>query len=239
MNICILDLTIDEKIQFGLLFIGFLTVLVGAITAYILLRTLKEGQKQSKEGQRQTGYSLAINQYNIQFQDLMGIINKFKEINFKENFKKYKVDENIYPLNFRYGLNDANGINTAMIYLFIIFSIPYKNETTKDQLFNFRLHILFPLLREYKSLLHFLNEIKDDTLLSQSHKNKFYKIIERDVLQSYFRICNNHTLPVAEPDYDLSCYPKNNIEDFCAINEFYIANSAFQYNTLEFYQNTI
>lgn len=52
MNICILDLTIDEKIQFGLLFIGFLTVLVGAITAYILLRTLKEGQKQSKEGQR-------------------------------------------------------------------------------------------------------------------------------------------------------------------------------------------
>lgn len=215
--------------------INICLVLVGLYTAIILFRTLKEGQRQSKEAQQQTGYSLAINQYNILYQDLVGITKRFAELNFKEIIKKDNVIETSFLGKFHQGIEEANGMNISMIYLFRPFLHPENEKLTEAEIIHFRIYILFPLLREYVSLYDFLKEVKSDKILSDEYKNRFYKIIERDILQSYFRVCNysyfNDILK-----YNFSKLQKVDLVDFFAINNFYIENNLFQYNNLEFYQ---
>jgi len=229
---CFDTIAFSDRIQLGLLIVGCVNILVVAVTAIILYRTLKEGQRQSEEGRKLTGYSLAINQYNILYQDLLGIIKKFEELNFTEIINK---SNNPSLQKFNSGKEIANGMNLPMIYIFGQFLHPQNEDLTEKEVSNFRLFILFPLLREYVSLYDFLKEIRNDKILSVEYKSRFYKIIERDILQSYFRICNfsmfNHILK-----YNLSSLQETDLEDFYAINNFYIENNLFQYNNLKFYQ---
>ena len=155
-------------------------------------------------------------------------------MNFKESIKKEIVIDAGFLQKFNQGIEEANGMNIAMMSLFRPFLHP-ENENLKEiEVSSFRLFLLFPLLREYVSLLDFLKEVRSDKILSIEYKNRFYKIIERDVLQSYFRICNFCMFQYMK--YNLSSLQKTDLEDFYAINNFYIENDLFQYNNLRFYQ---
>jgi len=232
---CLSNLTFPDQIQFWLLVVGIVNIMVVAITAIILYRTLKEGQRQSDESRKQTSYSLAINQYNIVYQDLKGIHKKFEELNFKEILKKSNIAETNLPQSSRQGIEEANGLNIPMIYLFRPFLHPTNKSLKEEGIGFFRFNIIFPLLREYVSLFDFLKDVKNDKILSIEYKNRLYKIIERDILQSYFRICNYRRF--TNMKYYLSSLQPEDLEDFYAINNFYIENNLFQYNPLDFYES--
>ena len=89
-------------------------------------------------------------------------------------------------------------------------------------------------------MLNFLNEIKNDELLNDNYRRKFYRKIEEFILQDYFRICNYLDYP-GKRYYDLDVFKTKtyNRSMFCKINQFYIDNDAFQIHDIEFYEKTL
>ena len=215
------SLPFADKIQIGIF-------IVGTITAFILWRTIKEGQRQSKA-------ALAINQYNIYHKELIIIIENFMNMNFKKDMLDHDVSiNNIFPNDFLFTLGKANGCNDKMISLFRIFLPPFNSQRTKDQEYYFQDYIMKPLVREYEHLLHFLEAIKNDLVLSKEYQSMFYEKIEFELLQPYLRICNNNPIR-----YDLSCFPPHWVNEFYCINKFYIDNKAFRFKDLAFYIRTL
>jgi hypothetical protein len=124
------------------------------------------------------------NQYNIYYEELESIIEIFRNINFKKNLERYRTDLTIFPPDVTEALNNANGLNIEMLFLFKIYDPTYlrsleQNETEKaklrEQHFRFWMNVFPLLIREYRNLVHFLNEIKNDGLLTSEYRSKFYK----------------------------------------------------------------
>jgi len=78
-------------------FSNIVTPLIAIVTAIVLIRTLRQGQKQHQE-------AIAINQYKILLDDLKTLIKEFEELRFtfpdniftKEEIEKYKDKNGIY-----------------------------------------------------------------------------------------------------------------------------------------------
>lgn len=250
--ICISALTTDQKIQIGILAISCLGFLIAFITLIIFWRTLKAGQAQVNElhiqtlnNQKQAEYSLAQNQYNIYRQELEFIIETFKTLKFSDA-------KNQFPASYADAFNKANGINTDMIKIFAFLLVIEVSQITNEQRVAFKMQIFQPLIWNYQRLLRFLVKIKDDNILSNIYKDMFYEKIEHDLLQSYFRICNNQTTDRGK-DYDLKkiftrkykdewqtlAGDKKWIDEFYRVNNFYIENHTFRFKDLHFYQTTL
>ena len=105
---------------------------------------------------------------------------------------------------------------------------------------DFRHNVLFPLERYYDRLLHFLQSVKVDTTMEEYYKEIIYTKVERDILQTYFRICNCTLANISKLDYDISIFSTSMYDttSFYRINDFYKENKIFQYKDLTFYQRT-
>lgn len=210
----------------NLIALGSLIVSIG--TAILLIRNFILGQKQTK-------LSLAINQFKIYKEELDGFINEAKSIKFKsireELTKPYK---NSYE--------ESDGI--FYIHLFLIIDhikfLSPESEERRLLISDFRGQVIFPLLKFYDKLFHFLVRIYKDEVLSKDYKKILYNYIERDLLQTYFRIANNKNLG-EEMQYDLSVFetPVFKKDTFYRINQFYIYRDIFQYKNQDFYIKTL
>ncbi|MFA6089446.1 MAG: hypothetical protein WC755_06285 [Candidatus Woesearchaeota archaeon] len=212
--------------------INFFILIVYVITAFLIYRTFNEGRKQTK-------ISLSINQFNIFYNDLKDLIEDAENI-------KYKTDlgENANSSTKSY-LEKSNGINYIGLFQFTLNTERLINKQLKDdnytdtiQINDFRQNIIFPLGRYYDRLLYFLNSVDKDDILQINHKKIIYNKVERDILQTYFRVCNYQFS--GKLDYNLSIFDTDTYksEMFYRINKFYINKNLFQYKDLEFYCKT-
>jgi len=227
--------------------INSLILIVYTVTAYFIYNTLKvgqrqldEGQKQFEEGQKLTKTSLALSQFNIYNDELKNFINDAKNIKFQSS-----TDENTNK-KLKQDMLEANGIFYISLFSFIytakvLLNTKDDEESRKvnETVSDFRHNVLFPLERFYDRLLHFLNSVKKDLTMEDSYKQIIYTKVERDLLQTYFRICNYKILG-EKLDYDLVIFDTTvyNSKSFYRINQFYIDNTAFNYKDLTFYNKT-
>lgn len=207
--------------------IAFFSLLISIGTAFFLIKNFFLGQKQTK-------ISLSINQFNIFQKELEGLTKEAKGIKFSSNQQDLTKP---YQKHFE----ESDGIYYIGLFL-IISHIKYYNKESqeRDALLNdFRHQIIFPLFKYYSKIFQFLNRVKNDEVLSESYKKILYNYIERDILQSYFRISNNKL--GNELHYDLSIFetPVFNPNSFYSVNDFYIKNNLFQYQNLNFYITTL
>jgi hypothetical protein len=249
------SLSFNDRVQLGLLVVATLGLVGAGLSVYFIRKTLIEGKKASDESRRQTEETLAINQYHVYYKEMKDIIRKFQEIKFTS------PEENIsalFPLYFRQALSATDGMYYKMIELFKIFLPEDRHNLftspedqvkqiselrTPQQILDrktfFRRQIIRPLIIEYKHLLHFLVDIKNDKLLTDEYRGIFYKKIEFELLQHYFLICNYSKVgnPEVEPEgFILDVFPENTLKEFYAINEFYKQHKAFRYWNLKCYQ---
>ncbi len=224
---CTFLLSTSENINLLMLLVNFLILIVYAFMAKYMYRTFIGGQKQTET-------SLAINQFNIYHTELQGLIEEGKNIKFHSD-----MDEGILK-TLNYQFIKSNGIEYISAFTIATDTLQdtLKNDKNSQAIINdFRHNVLFPLSRYYDKLFHFLNRVKIDKVLNQDYKNILYNYIERDILQTYFRVCNN----CVEGYYmtvDLTPFKtiKYDPETFYRINKFYIENEIFQYKDLAFYK---
>lgn len=222
------NFTNADIINILILIVNFLIFIVYAIMAKYMFKTFTGGQKQ-------TEISLAINQYNIYHFELQELIVEGKNIKFHTDLG----DSILKPLKYQY--SNSNGIDYMGVFTIITHKwliIKTYEENRKDLIEDFRDNVLFPLSRYYDKLFHFLNRIKNDSVL-KNYKNILYINIENNILQTYFRLCNN-----CVGNYktvDLSSFKTEGFDPdtFYRINKFYIENGIFQYKDLKFYQDTL
>ena len=196
--------------------------------AYFLRKTFIEGKKQTKT-------SLAINQFNIFHDELKGLVVEAKEMRFHTDLGNGILK----TLNHEF--EKANGI-----YYIGIFSISSDLKLTLAQdaednralINDFRHNVLFPLSQYYDKLYHFLNRIKCDETLSLDYKKILYNYIERDILQTYLRVCNYERGNKRHCELSIFKTEVYDQNSFYNINNFYIDNSAFQYKDQAFYIKT-
>jgi hypothetical protein len=211
--------------------ISVATLITTIITAFYLYRTYRTGQSQ-------TSTSLAINQFNIYYNEFVDFVKEAENLKFGDESSNLSV----------VGLSDIpnryNGINYIATLNFTTDRMKYILQNTKtlnerSLRSNFREGILYPLSRFYDRLYKFLLRIKNDDVLIQNYKNILYMYVERDLLQTYFRVCNNTHGP--ELLYDLTPFKTQayDANSFYGINRFFIENNCFQYNNLTFYQETL
>jgi hypothetical protein len=232
MNLCYLDnWNIDNSIQSLVLF-------TAAASVFLLFQTLREGQKQSRLSNELTQQNLSISQYQI-------YIEEFKYFQQMLQNLSFKVDSNALPgPEFNKDIKDANGIEYIKPFRAIMrpnFYFLNENETLNDLRANeFRHNIIFPLFQKYSQLHNYLTRIKQDSLLKEEHKKLLYLLIERDILQTYLRICNNED-PLNRKRYNLDLFETSLFQSkmFYSINQFYIDNSLFSLHSLEFYKQTL
>jgi len=202
------------------------TPFVAIVTAIVLVQTLRQGQKQHKEG-------IAINQYNILLDDIKTLIKEFENLRFdlpKEIFSEKEIEE----------YKNTNGISYHNLFGWFF----HKRDTTEIRATPFRNSIVFPLIRMYEKLLISLNEIKNDHLLSVNYKKKLFRKIEQDLLQSYLRFCND-TEDVTRKGYDFTVFGVGGFDHrlFFKVNDFYLSNkleptdkNLFQVHDIDFYK---
>lgn len=207
-------------------FNNLLTPIIALFSVILLIFTLSDSQKYNSR-------QLAINEYNILFQD-------FELIKIKLEKLKFEVDTNGFSDSFKKSLEESDGINYISLFSqFLNFELGNKNDT--NQLIGkFRIGVIFPFIRNYKNLGIFLNEVIQNDVLSDRYKAKFYIKVEQQLLQCYFRICNNID-QLGKPNYDLSLFDSEVYKsaEFLEINDLYIKNNLFQMNDLDFYIKTL
>ena len=213
--------------------INVLILIVYIITAGLIYLTFDQGR-------RQTGISLSIGQFNIFYDELKDFIDDARSIKFKSDF-----GNNASP-NIKSNIDNSNGINYVQLFAFTSTAeIITRNKKTDDdsewngEINDFRHNILFPLSRYYDRLFYFINNVYTDKILLDEHKKIIFNKIERDILQTYFRVSNysvyNNQLHYNLSTFDTEVYKS---ESFYIINKFFIEHNLFQYKDLKFYQMT-
>lgn len=219
----------SDKINLLILIVNFLILIVYALMAKYMYSTFTGGQKQ-------TEISLSINQFNIYHFELQGLIGEGKNIKFRSD-----LNEGILK-TLDYQFINSNGIEYISVFTIATDTLKYtlnkNNENSQVVINDFRNNVLFPLSRYYDKLFHFLNRVKADKVLNQDYRNILYNYIERDVLQTYFRVCNNCFQDFMTVDLLPFKTIKYDTETFYKINKFYIENKIFQYKDLQFYKDT-
>jgi len=211
--------------------INSLILIIYIITARVIYITFIEGKKQ-------TAISLSISQFNIYYNELLDFFEDGKAIKLHSD-----LGDKAHPI-IKDNIEKVDGINYIYLFLYaekyLVEDIDDKNvDRIRNQINDFRHNILFPLEKYYDRLFHFLNSIYKDNILEKNHKNILFNKVERDILQTYFRICN-YSFITNEKNYDLSTFdtPKYNSKSFYKINNLFIENKLFQYKSLEFYCKT-
>lgn len=209
-----------------------------AISLFFLYKTLKNSQQQASNSQQLTEKSLSIDQYQIYSTELNYLVKMFQEL-------RFQVDDQKLPgIPLQENLATSNGISYIRVFNVVMRGTYYFRQEGQTlipaQVHEFRHQILFPLYRLYSILHNFLTRVQDDALLKPEHKGIIYLIVERDLLQHYFRICNNVDYNQS-PSYDLSIFDTRafNSQSLYAINEFYIRHRLFSLHDLTFYQQTL
>lgn len=204
--------------------INTLVLLVSSIMAWVMYKTFKEGQKQTRQ-------ALAIDQFHIFEKELGGLLEEAGKIKF-ESYTQY---EKLKPYKDQF--DNANGI--YYIYIFDVLNdvrlLPFDSEERRYLVDSFRHAALFPLTRYYDKLHHFLTRIDQDQILSDNYKKLLYNYVERDILQIYFRVCNYSF--VGQLHCDLSVFEtvKYKPQTFYKINQFFIDKNAFEFKSQAFY----
>lgn len=207
--------------------INTLILITYIVTVWVIYKTFKEGK-------RQTTISLSISQYNILYKELLDLIEDAKNIKFKSD-----LGEEAH-VNIRTRIDEANGIYYIPLFLFTSSGVKFlKKDDAAKHINDFRHNILFPLVRYYDRLYQFLEIVIKDEILEPNHKNYIYNKVERDLLQTYFRVCNYQFMS-EKPDYDLIPFEteKFNADSFYRINKLFIEKNLFQFKDLEFYKET-
>ena len=207
--------------------INLLILVVYAVMAFLMWRTFKEGQRQSN-------VSLSIGQFNILNKELEGLNTEAQNFKFKSEMEEVQFKP------FRHAFETSNGIYYIDLFN-ILDTIKFYHEPSDEKrnyVNDFRHNILFPLTRFYDKLFDFLQRIKTDTTINNEHRKILYYYIERDLLQTYFRICNYQfggTLKCRLTDIETEKFKESL---FHRINDFYRTNNLFQFKDLNFYQMT-
>jgi hypothetical protein len=208
--------------------INTLILIVYIITAIVIYMTFKGGQEQ-------TSISLSISQHNIYYNELLDFIEDAKNI----KFNSYLGDK--AHISIRSNIDKSNGIDYMSLFQFTDHYAATLDRNIDDieQIDDFRFNVLFPLERYYDRLYYFLNTILKDKILKDNHKRIIFNKVERDILQTYFRVCN-YAVPNDKRQYNLSTFDteKYKSESFYKINQFYIDNRLFQFKDLDFYRKT-
>lgn len=208
--------------------INTLILITYIVTAWVIYRTFKEGK-------RQTTISLSISQYNILYKELIDLIDDAKSLKFKSDLG------NEAHVNIRTRIDEANGINYIALFLFTANDNKFIQSQPDGQshINDFRHNILFPLVRYYDRLHYFLETVIKDDVLEANHKKYIYNKMERDLLQTYFRVCNYRFMS-NEPDYNLRTFEteKFSADSFYKINSLFIEKNLFQFKDLDFYKRT-
>lgn len=202
--------------------INLLILIVYAIMAIFMYQTLKEAQKQ-------TTYTLAINQFNIFNSELQEFITEGKNIKFNSNF----------ALNTQSYYNCID--NSNAIQYIRLFPLPKQIAKEDEEQFinDFRVYVLFPLSRYYDKIYKFILQVEEDNIMTTKYKNSILYALERDILQTYFRVCNNQFGKRPTVDFENFKTIKFIPEDsFFKINQYYIANQKFSFESLGFYKDT-
>lgn len=222
---------IDNSIQ-------TLLLITAAVSIYLLYKTLKAGQHQAEQSNELTRQNLSISQYQIYMEELKYFIKMFQELQFPV------TPATFHRSDYRTDIQNSNGIDYMLTIKYVIDPEHYflnsdRTENT-ERVNEFRHNILFPLFRKYAQLHNFLQRIKADQLLKDEHKKLLYLLIERDLLQNYFRLCNNE-FPDNTKNYDLSLFETQvfRIESLHAVNRFFIDNDLFALHSLQFYKETL
>jgi hypothetical protein len=221
---------IDNSIQ-------SLVLITAAISLYFLYKTLKSGQRQADESNELTLQNLSISQYQIYTEELKYFFEVFQSL-------KFKVEDHKFPdPDYLAQIKSADGIAYIQVFRILLtnsYFLKADSSLITERVDEFRHKIVFPLFRNYGMLYNFLSRVKSDQLLKNEHKKIIYLIVERDLLQHYFRLCNNED-PLRKKSYDLSLFdtPVFQSQSFCAINQFYVDNGVFSLHTLEFYKETL
>lgn len=208
--------------------INTLILIVYIITAIVIYKTFKSGKEH-------TMISLSISQHNIYYNELIDFIEDAKNI----RFNSYLGDK--AHICIKSNIANSNGINYISLFQFTDHyaeTIAARDEG-HDQIDDFRTSILFPLERYYDRLYYFLETVLKDSILKENHKRIIFNKAERDILQTYFRVCN-YSVPNGKRQYNLSTFDTGaySSNSFYRINSFFIDNKLFQYKNLEFYKIT-
>jgi hypothetical protein len=212
-----------DKINFAILIVYFITAIVIFITFW--------------EGKKQTKISSSIGQYNIMKDEFSDFLEDAKNLKFNSKLIE-NADESIKP-----DLQNVNGIDYIPLFMFAtdntVLSSLKKGDNDENKQ-DFRHNIIFPLERYYDKLYNYILSVVKDEILEQSHKDIILKKIERDILQTYFRVCNYGIGINGENFYQIHSFKteKFNPDSFYRINKLYTDKKLWQYKNLEFYQET-
>lgn len=190
--------------------------------------------KTFKEGQRQSNVSLSISQFNILNKEFEGLLSEAQNMKFKSELEELPLKP------FRQAFEKGNGIYYIELFE-ILNTIKYYQEPSDEKrkcIIDFRHNVIFPLSRFYDKIHHFLQRVQIDKTINDDHKRILYYYIERDLLQTYFRVCNyrfGNILHCSLAEIETKVFTE---EAFHEINIFYKKNSLFQFKSLNFYETT-
>lgn len=210
-------------------FNDLMTPIFALFSIVVLVYTLMESQKYNKN-------LLAMDEYKIMLQD-------FEIIKLNLENLKFKIKLDQIPEHFENDLRNANGVD--YIHVFHSFFLlndtqnPFITNITKTELkSSFRTNVIFPLVRNYKNVALFIEEVANNKLLESRYKRKLYLKVEQQLLQHYFRICNNIDSS-RKQEYNLKVFDSNgfNSNEFFTLNELFIKDDLFQINDLNYYKN--
>ena len=206
-------------------FNNLLTPIISLFSVILLIFILSDTQSFNSR-------QLAINEYDILLQDFELLKTNLEKLTFD-------IDTEGLSESFKRQLEESNGINYISLFTqFLDIELSNKEiEKEKEKVISrFRRGVIFPLLRNYRNLGIFLNEVIQNDILIDRYKKKFYLKVEQLLLQNYLRICNNID-PSGDVSYDLKSFDsvvyKSN--EFNEINELYIKYNLFQIHDLDFY----
>jgi hypothetical protein len=207
--------------------INLIILIVYSVMAFLMWKTFKEGQRQSN-------ISLSISQFNILNKEFEGLLSEAQNIKFKSELEDIQLNP------FRHAFEKSNGIYYIDLFN-ILDTIKYYQEPSdekKNYINDFRHNVIFPLTRFYDKIYHFLQRVQIDKTINDDHKKILYYYIERDLLQTYFRVCNykmGNMLKCSLADIETKAYTE---AMFHTINEFYKSNGLFQFKNPSFYETT-
>jgi hypothetical protein len=207
--------------------INLIIFIVYAVMAILMWKTFKEGQRQSN-------ISLSISQFNILNKEFEGLLSEAQNMKFKSELE----DLQLKP--FRHSFEKSNGIYYISLFT-ILDTIKYYKDPSDEKenyIIDFRHNVIFPLSRFYDKIHHFLQRVQIDKTINDDHKRILYYYIERDLLQTYFRVCNHrfgNILQCSLADIETEVFKE---AAFHEINVFYKRNSLFQFKNLNFYETT-
>jgi hypothetical protein len=208
-------------------FNNLFTPVFALFSIILLILTLSDSQTFNSR-------QLAINEYNILLQDFELVKNNLEKLTFT-------IDTNGFSDSFKKQLAESNGINYILLFSqFLGFELSKTQDENDKLISRIRSEVIFPLTRNYRNLIIFLNEVIQNEILSDRYKKKFYLKAEQLLLQHYFRICNNVDI-MGEPEYKLELFDSKayNSHEFKELNDLFIRHKLFQIHDLDFYKRTL